>query len=123
MSKLGVSMRTIKVVLNMLIVLHLAVENSDQVLATVSEADQERELERFTAVVQFTEGLADDSVGRSIKQTIAYKRQKCLLAYVLDTLRLTGLGDIRDEAGKYLVLVAINLVNCIATAKRIKLWN
>jgi hypothetical protein len=123
MSKLGVSMRTINVVLNMLIVLHLAVDNSDQVLATVSEADQERELQLFTAVVQFTEGLAGDSVGRSIKQTIAYKRQQYLLAYVLDTLRLTGLGDIRDEAGRYLVLVAINLVNCIATAKRIKLRN
>ena len=47
---LGVSMPTIDVVLNILIVLYLAIEESGQVLVVVSEADQERELKRFTAV-------------------------------------------------------------------------
>ncbi len=43
----GVSMPTIDVLLNILIVLYLAIEESGQVLAIISEADQERELQRF----------------------------------------------------------------------------
>jgi hypothetical protein len=49
-------MATIDVLLNILIVLYLAIEESSQVLAIISEADQERELQRFTAAVRFTEG-------------------------------------------------------------------
>jgi hypothetical protein len=66
---LGVSMPTIDVLLNILIVLHLAIEQSGQVLAIVSEADQERELQRFTAAVRFTEGLAGDALAQSMEQT------------------------------------------------------
>jgi hypothetical protein len=51
---LGISMPTIDILLNILIVLYLAIEESSQVLAIVSEADQERELQRFTAAVRFT---------------------------------------------------------------------
>ena len=53
---LSVPMPTIDVLLNILIVLYLAIEESGQVLAIVSDADQERELQRFTATVRFTEG-------------------------------------------------------------------
>ncbi len=117
---LDVTMPTIDVVLNILIVLQLAVEESGQTLATVAEADQERELERFTAAVRFTEGLTGDAVTQSFKQTTAYKREKFLLAYVVGKLQCNGLLNLRDERSKYPVLTAINLVNCIATAKRVK---
>lgn len=84
---LGVSMPTIDVVLNILIVLHLAIEESGQVLAIVLEADQERELQRFTAGIRFAEGLKGDALSQSIMQTTAYKREKFLFAYVLAMLR------------------------------------
>src|SRR5262249_61541351 len=94
---LGVSMPTIDVILNILIVLYLAVEESGQVLAIVSEADQERALQRFAAVVRFTKGLGGDALAQSIVQTTAYKRKKFLFAYVVDTLRRASLRDIGDE--------------------------
>ena len=56
---LGVSMPTIDILLNILIVLYLAIEESGQVLAVVSEADQERELQRFTAAVRFHRGVRE----------------------------------------------------------------
>ena len=115
---LGVSMPTIEVLLNILIVLYLAIEESGQVLAVVSEADQERELQRFTAAVRFTEGLGSDALAQSIEQTIAYRREKFLFAYVVGILQRAGLTDLRSETSKYPTLVAINLVNCIATARR-----
>jgi hypothetical protein len=41
-----------------------------------------------------------------------------LFAYVVDTLRRAGFTDPRNETSKYPILAAINLVNCIATARR-----
>jgi hypothetical protein len=41
-----------------------------------------------------------------------------LFAYVVDILQRACLTDLRSEASKYPILVAINLVNCIATARR-----
>jgi hypothetical protein len=114
----GVSMATVDVLLNLLIVVHLAVENSGQVLASVSEDDLERELKRFTAAVRFTEGLEATSFSQSVQRTTAYRREKFLLAYAIDTMQRAGLVLQSDENMKIPVLVGINLVNCIATAKR-----
>ena len=115
---LGVSMPTIDILLNILIVLYLAIEESGQVLAIVSEADQERELRRFTAAIRCTEGLGSDALAQSIEQTTAYRREKFLFAYVVNILQRTGLTHLPNETSKYPILVAINLVNCIATARR-----
>jgi hypothetical protein len=115
---LGVSRPTIDILLNILIVLYLAIEESGQVLAIISEAHQERELQLFTAAIRFTKGLGSDALAQSIKQTIAYRREKFLFAYVVGILRRAGLTDLRSETSKYPILVAINLVNCIATATR-----
>lgn len=116
--RLGVSMQTVDVVLNILIVLTLAIDNSGQRLTTVAEADQERELQRLVAIVRFSEGLDAAAMGQSIQQTTAYKREGFLLAYVYDAIQRAGLAAVKDEAAKYAILAAINLVNCMATAKR-----
>ena len=115
----GVDMATIDVLLDILIVLQLAVELSGQVLATVTEADQERELSRFTASVRFAEGLTGNAFAQAFKQATAYKREPFLLTHVVDVLKRSGIADFRDEASKYPFLAAMNLVNCVATAKRI----
>lgn len=115
----GVDMATLDVLLDILIVLQLAIEESGQVLATVTEADLERELSRFAAAVRFAEGLSGRAFAQSFKQTTAYKREPFLLAHVVDVLKRSGIADFRDEASKYSFLAAMNLVNCIATAKRI----
>ena len=116
--RLGVSLQTVDVVLNILMVLALAIDNSSQRLAIVTEADQERELQRLVAIVRFSEGLDAAAMAQSIQQTTAYQRESVLLAYVYDAIQLAGLIGVKDEAAKYAILAAINLVNCIATAKR-----
>ena len=116
----GVDMATIDILIDILIVLQLAIEESGHVLATVTEADQERELLRFTASIRFAEGLSGDVFAQSFEQTTAYKREPILLAHVVDVLRRGGIADFRGEASKYSFLAAMNLVNCIATAKRIR---
>ena len=115
----GVDMHTIDVLLNILIVIQLAIEESGQVLATIMEDDQDRELCRFTAAVGFTEGLSPSETGASIRQSVAYKREPFLFAYVFDAIRRADLFEFRDEMAKYPFLAAMNLVNCIASARRI----
>lgn len=115
----GVDMATIEVVIDILIVAQLAVEESGQELAIVTEADQERELRRFTASLRFAEGLKGDALAQSIKQTAAYRREPFLLAYVMDVLKRSGIAEFRNEASKYPFLAAMNLVNCLATARRV----
>lgn len=112
-------MATIDVLLDILIVLQLAVEESGQVLAVVMETDQERELRRCTASVRFAEGLSVNAFGQLFKQTTACRREPFLFAHVVDVLKRSGIADFRDEASKYTFLAAMNLVNCVATAKRI----
>ena len=115
---LGVAMETVDAVLNILIVLHLAVEKSGQALEMVTEQEQERQLRRFAAAVRFAQGLDAQSFAQSIRQTTAYSKENILLAYVIDALRRSGIADQPQENAKYPMMAAINLVNCIATAKR-----
>ena len=107
-----------EVLLNILIVLHLAIEGSGQVLAIVSDADHERALQRFTATVRFIEGLKGEVLAQSMQQTTAYRKEKFLFAYVVDALQLASLTNLQDMTSKYPILVAINLINCIASARR-----
>ena len=73
-------METVDALLSILIVLHLAVEESGQILAAVSEQEQERRLRRFVAAVNFSDGTDDASFAESLKQTVAYERENILLA-------------------------------------------
>ena len=113
----GASLQTVDV---LLIVLTLAVDNSGQSLVTVTAVDQERELQRLVAIMRFSEGLDASSVAPSIQQTTAYRHESHMLAYVFGSLQRAGLTEITDEAAKYPILAAINLVNCIATTKRLR---
>jgi len=119
LASLGASLETVDVLLNILIVTHLAVEKSGQVLATVSEEEQSRHLRHYVATVKFAEGLDPASFAKSVQQTTAYKKEKFLFAYCLDTMKSAAFFDEQAESAKYPMMAGINLVNCIANAKRI----
>jgi hypothetical protein len=70
LSRLRVSMQTVDVLLNVLIVL-IVVDQSGQSLSKVTEDDQERELQRLVAMMRFSEGLDASAMAQSIQQTAA----------------------------------------------------
>ena len=84
-SSMGASMETVDVLLDILIVLHLAIANSGQLLETISEEDLERNLERVVASINFTEGLDEEACAQSIQQSIAYKKEKIVNVYKICT--------------------------------------
>ena len=117
--RLGVSVETVDVIVHILMTLHLAVEHSGQILATVSEEDQERQLRNLAAAVRLAECSGHEGQDeQAFLQTPAYRKESMLLAYVLGRLQSSGIVDQREEHAKYAMLAAINLVNCIAMARR-----
>ena len=76
-------------------------------------------MQHFTAAVRFADGLDEQRFAQSIQQTTAYKKERFLFAYVIDTMQRAGFVHNPAESAKYPMMAGINLVNCIATAKRI----
>src|SRR5262245_30425938 len=109
-------MPTIDILLNILIVLYLAIEESGQVLAIVSEADQERELRRFTATIRCTEGLGSDPLAQSIEQTTAYRREKFLFAYV-GVIRLAVAMQLTRLMATWMGYLEVSFGRCVSPVR------
>jgi len=115
--RMGASYPQIDVLLNLLFVVYQAMKISGQVWPMLSEQTQERCLQRLTARARFVEALNPELTKQAVEQQIKEHRECYLLAYVHGTLGEHGLLAVRTEAEKYLLLAALNLVDCVADPK------
>ena len=114
--QMGNTLEEVDVLLNILIVLHLAVKVAGVRIGVISELQQEDHLAKLTASVIFSEGMDSHLVNSSIKQYISNHKEPIMLAYVTDTMKDAGFFENMKKCSKYLVLAGVNLVNCIANA-------
>ena len=114
--KLGNTLEQMDVLLNLLLVIHLALKKSGVRLETISEDEQEQQLRRFIAKVNFTEGLDAVSYEKALQQSIEHEEQ-LLFAYAHRVVMDAGFVYLQHENSKYLTMCALNLVNCVAAAK------
>lgn len=98
-------------------VMHLALKASDKRIETITEAEQERELQRLAASVRFSEGLKLPLVEESVSQYVGFQKEPWLLAYVVGLLQDNGALSMTNEDSKYLILSVLNLVACVANAR------
>jgi hypothetical protein len=112
--RMGASLAQIEVLLNILLVAYQAMQTSGRRWPVISEATQERCLQRLTGKVRFAEGLGLELLQQAVQDQIAAHGEPQLLAFAFGQLREHGLLAIETEAQKYLVLAALNLVDCIA---------
>lgn len=117
--KMGNSLEDVDVLLNILIVLHLAIKESEQRISIITEDELEHQLKIFVSTVKFTEGMDGYFVDRSLSQYIAAHRECVLLAYVIGVMKDANYFENKNESSKFLIMSGINLVNCIANAKRV----
>jgi hypothetical protein len=117
--QMGNKLEEIDVLLDILIVLHLAVEESGKRIQKVSEEDQEHQLKVLSATIRFSEGMNNSLVQSSINQYIANHNEKLLLAYVLGAMKDAKFFENNKENSKYLIMAGVNLVNCIANAQKL----
>ncbi|WP_119627859.1 hypothetical protein [Methylocaldum marinum] len=119
LTKMAVSPAHAEVVLEALMVTHLALKGSGEKIKTITEEEQERELQRLVASVKFTERMAPALMAESIKQYVGFQKEPWLLAYIIALLQKNGMLLSANENSKYLFLSALNLVGCIANAQRV----
>ena len=112
--RMGASLEQVDVLVHILLVAWQAMKTSSHVWPVISEAMQERCLQRLTGRIRFTEGLGPELLDRAVWDQIAGHGEPHLLAFAYGHMRDHGLVAVRTEVEKYLLLAALNLVDCIA---------
>lgn len=112
--QMGASLPQLEDLLNILLVAYQAMKMSGHHWPVISEDTQDLCLQRLTGKARFIEGLDAESIQRAVRQQIEHHSEPYLLAFVFGQLREHDLLGIRTDVEKYLVLAALNLVECIA---------
>lgn len=115
--QMGNSMEQMEVLINILLVSHLALKESGIKIVKISESLQDKEMAKFVATIKFTEGLSASNLESSLQQYVASQKEKVLLAYALNEMTEAGFTRLENESSKYLILTGINMVNCISAAR------
>jgi hypothetical protein len=110
--KLGVSLEKIDFLLDILLVCFQAMKESGLTWVTVTEDEQERQMQRFAAIVEST-SCRDEL----LHQYVDSHPEKWLVAYVSSELASWLKRIVPEESDKYVMLATWNLVNCIAFAE------
>ena len=102
--------------LHILLVTFQAMKRSGHAWPIVSEDLQDRCMQRLTARARFNEGLPSDLANQVVEQFCDEHPERYLLAFVYGYLGEHDLLRVRTDAEKYLLMAALNLVECIALA-------
>lgn len=112
--RFGVDTLQLEVPIHVLLVTFQAMKRSGHVFPTITEDVQETCLQRLTATIGFTEGVPPDLVEQMITRFCADHPERYLLAFVYGYLGEHDLLRVRTDAEKFLLLAALNLVECVA---------
>ncbi|NRB23699.1 hypothetical protein [Shewanella sp.] len=114
--QMGNTAEEVDVLLNILIVLHMAVKGAGVKISMVTELQQQDQLSKLTASIAFSSGMDSQSVNSSITQYISNHKESILLVFVTDSMKRAGFFEKTKECSKYLIFAGVNLVNCLSNA-------
>jgi len=112
--RMGVDMAQLEVALHILLVTFQAMKLSGHHWPLITEDIQDGCLQRLTARARFNEGLSEELATQVVKQSHNEHAERYLLVFVYGWLGDHDLMAVRTEAQKYLMLGALNLVECVA---------
>lgn len=112
--RMGVPMERVEFALNLLFVCFQSMKESGLSWPRISEDELDRQAARYSAIVQFSEGMHPTLVQQAQQQFAAGHPEPALLAYV-STETTHWLASVNPlESDKYVLLSTMNIVNCIA---------
>jgi hypothetical protein len=114
LQRCGATLEQMEVALNLLFVFYSAMKMSAKVWPIISEDVQERGLKRIDARVRSIERLPPPQQHKATADAIADHTEQQILAYAFGKLSGHGLLGIKTEAEKMIMMVSLNLVECIA---------
>jgi hypothetical protein len=110
----GVSLVKMDFVLEVMLVCFQAMKESMLAWPVISVAEQDRQAQRFVAMVQFSEDLSASLQEQSARQYADDHLEPWLWAYVLgQSNRWLATVD-KEESDKYVIIAVANLVDCMA---------
>jgi hypothetical protein len=112
--RMGADMAQLEVVVHILLVTFQAMKLSGHQWPLVTEDIQDGCLQRLTARARFNDGLPQELANKVVEQFHNEHAERYLLAFVYGWLGEHDLMGVRTEAEKYLMLGALNLVECVA---------
>jgi hypothetical protein len=113
--RIGVGMVELEVPLHILFVTFQAMKRSGHAWPIVTEELQDRCMQRLTARARFNDGLPGDLADQVAQQFCDEHPERYLLAFVYGYLGEHELLRVRTDAEKYLLMAALNLVECVAS--------
>lgn len=114
LQRMGVSLAKVEVALELLFICFQSMKRSGFTWPLITEAQLDKQLGRYVATVRFGEDLAPAQRQRAMMQYLESHPEKPLLAYVTDELNKWLAGITPEASDKYVMLAAMNVVNCIA---------
>ncbi len=114
----GTSFVQLDVLINMLLIFFQAMKDSGRAWPVISEDMQERCLKRVVGRVMFIEGLTSEQASQALADFTGNHPEPQLIAFAFGELTRMGILGIKNEAEKYFVLAAVNLVECICEAAK-----
>lgn len=112
--KLGVSLAKMDFLLDILLICFQAMKDSRLIWPIITEDHQDRQMGRFVAIVHFGDDLPESLRDRALQQYIETHPEKDLLAFVHVETAAWLQRIVPEESDKFVVMAALNLVNCIA---------
>ena len=119
LSQMGSLLEEIEVLLELLIISHIALENSGNMINKITDKNLEDSLKKLQHVIKFSEGMSDNMVDSSIRQYLNQMSEPHLFAYTVSTMKTAGFYSKIREQDKYLIFVGLNIVNSIALADKL----
>jgi hypothetical protein len=118
--RMGVDLAQLEVALHILLVTFQAMKLSGHRWPLITEDIQDGCLRRLTARARFNEGLSQELASKVAEQVHNEHAERDLMAFVYGYLDEHDLMAARTEAQKYLMMGALNLVECVAFVGAIK---
>ena len=117
---MGVDMAQLEVALHIPLLTFQAMKLIGHRWPLITEDIQDGCLQRLTARARFNEGLPEELATKVVEQFHNEHAERYLMAFVYGHLGDHDLMAVRTEAEKYLMMGALNLVECVAFAGAIK---
>jgi hypothetical protein len=114
LQKFGVSMEKMEFAFELLLLCFQAMKESGLTWPLITEDEQELQLQLYTTTVKLGEDLSPALRDRLMRQYIENHPEKNLLACVWSETAIWLKSIASEDSDKYVMMVAANLVNCIA---------
>lgn len=120
-ARLGADEHSVEFLLNLLLVCYLAMNESGYEWPLITEDEQRKQLARMVGAVRFSEDLTGPAAADAARaQYVASHPEQPLLALVIsqctEWLHDLAHRNAEKESDKFVMMAAINMVNCIAHA-------